>query len=74
MRLPTITAFNNQMQQMSTNLQNISTYQQQISSGKKLKYSSDDPVAGERIKNINNLFRCYIRKVWSHPPSHRFRF
>ena len=55
MRLPTISTYRNQVQQLSKTYDNISRIQDQVSSGKKFSRTSENPVAGQHIKSINNF-------------------
>lgn len=62
MRLPTIAQFKNEVAQMAKQHEKVSILQAQVSSGKKLLKSSDDPLTASRVGNVTD----YIDRIKSY--------
>lgn len=59
MRVPTIIQFDNQLSSISKQSEDINTIQAQLSTGKKLNHSSDDPVLARNIRSTED----YIQRL-----------
>ncbi len=59
MRLPTITQFNNAINNISTQYDQISHLQTEIATGKVIQSGSDNPLLASRIKDAEDLVQYY---------------
>lgn len=55
MRLPTVSQFKNEMSTMSNQFNRIQDLQTQVTTGKKLQHSSDDPLLADRINTVSDF-------------------
>lgn len=62
MRLPSISQFKTQLTHMSQQYHQVSTLQSQVSTGKKIQKSSEDPTLASRIKSVED----YIHRLDSY--------
>lgn len=62
MRLPTISQFKTQVDQMSKQYERVATLQLQVATGKKIQQSSDDPTIASHVKSVED----YIDKLKSY--------